>query len=359
MKANPGGYIPPHEVIGRDQLIERLWRILARQSLVLTAERRTGKTSILRKMEAEPPADMLVVFHELENFNTPLEFVQLVFNDVSKYLSRSQRTAQRVHGFLQRLGGIEIGGLIKFPDSLASEWKPLLTHTIEDLIDQRGHALLFLWDELPMMLGNIKRYHGEHMAEDLLNTLRALRQMYPSFRMVYTGSIGLHHVITSLKRMGYANDPTNDMQKVDVPTLSPPDAAELARQLIEGEAIQTVAVEQLAHTIATAADYRPYYIHHMVEELCQCAPDTPVADLVDACLMAPNDPWDLRHYRDRIIFTTCQMNTRLSCTSWISWQSSTPHSRSILSLTGSRRILRLRTVKKCDTSCDSSTMTTI
>ena len=71
MKANPGGYIPPQEVIGRDQLIERLWRILARQSLVLTAERRTGKTSILRKMEAEPPADMLVVFHELENINTP------------------------------------------------------------------------------------------------------------------------------------------------------------------------------------------------------------------------------------------------------------------------------------------------
>jgi len=26
----------------------------------------------------------------------------------------------------------------------------------------------------------------------------------------------------------------------------------------------------------------------------------PIADIVDACLMAPNDPWDLRHYRDRI-----------------------------------------------------------
>ena len=27
MKANPGGYIPPQEVIGRDQLIELLWRM--------------------------------------------------------------------------------------------------------------------------------------------------------------------------------------------------------------------------------------------------------------------------------------------------------------------------------------------
>src|SRR5712692_9971556 len=300
MKANPGGYIPPQEVIGRDQLIERLWRILGRQSLLLTAERRMGKTSILRKMAAESPADMLVVFHELEHINSPLEFVQLVYDDVSAYLSQSRRTAQRVRAFLQGLKGMEFGGLIKFPEDLASEWKALLTNTIDDLLDQRGHTLLFLWDEMPMMLGNIKRYHGEHLAEDLLNTLRALRQTYPDFRMVYTGSIGLHHVINSLKRAGYANAPTNDMAKVDVPLLAPQDAQDLVQRLIVGEAIQTKTPAQLAHTIAATVDHCPYYIHHIVEELCQRVPDTPITDIVDECLMAPNDPWDLRHYRDRI-----------------------------------------------------------
>lgn len=300
MKANPGGYIPPQEVIGRDQLIERLWRILGRQSLLLTAERRMGKTSILRKMAAESPADMRVIFHELEHINSPLEFVQLVYDDVSAYLSQSRRTAQRVRAFLQGLKGMELGGLVKFPDILAPEWKALLTNTIDDLLDQRGHTLLFLWDEMPMMLGNIKRYHGEHLAEDLLNTLRALRQTYPDFRMVYTGSIGLHHVINSLKRAGYANAPTNDMAKVDVPPLAPQDAQDLAQRLIAGEAIQTKTPAQLAPTIAAAVDYCPYYIHHIVEELCQRVPDTPITDIVDECLMASNDPWDLRHYRDRI-----------------------------------------------------------
>jgi len=300
MKANPGGYIPPQEVIGRDQLIERLWRILGRQSLLLTAERRMGKTSILRKMAAESPADMRVIFHELEHINSPLEFVQLVYDDVSAYLSQSRRTAQRVRAFLQGLKGMELGGLVKFPDILAPEWKALLTNTIDDLLDQRGHTLLFLWDEMPMMLGNIQRYHGEHLAEDLLNTLRALRQTYPDFRMVYTGSIGLHHVINSLKRAGYANAPTNDMAKVDVPPLAPQDAQDLAQRLIAGEAIQTKTPAQLAPTIAAAVDYCPYYIHHIVEELCQRVPDTPITDIVDECLMASNDPWDLRHYRDRI-----------------------------------------------------------
>ena len=109
MKANPGGYIPPQEVIGRDQLTKRLWRILARQSLLLTAERRMGKTSILRKLKDESPADILVVFHELEHINSPLEFVQLVYDDVSAYLSRSRRSAQRVRAFLQGLKGLEAG----------------------------------------------------------------------------------------------------------------------------------------------------------------------------------------------------------------------------------------------------------
>ncbi len=259
-----------------------------------------GKTSILRKMAAESPADMRVIFHELEHINSPLEFVQLVYDDVSAYLSQSRRTAQRVRAFLQGLEGMELGGLVKFPDILAPEWKALLTNTIDDLLDQRGHTLLFLWDEMPMMLENIKRYHGEHLAEDLLNTLRALRQTYPDFRMVYTGSIGLHHVINSLKRAGYANAPTNDMAKVDVPPLAPQDAQDLAQRLIAGEAIQTKTPAQLAPTIAAAVDYCPYYIHHIVEELCQRVPDTPITDIVDACLMASNDPWDLRHYRDRI-----------------------------------------------------------
>ncbi|MBC6421130.1 MAG: hypothetical protein GDA43_05915 [Hormoscilla sp. SP5CHS1] len=55
MRVNPGGKIPSSEAIGRDRLIENLWRILDRQSLVLSAERRMGKTCIVKKMTEEAP----------------------------------------------------------------------------------------------------------------------------------------------------------------------------------------------------------------------------------------------------------------------------------------------------------------
>lgn len=66
MRVNPGGKIPPEEVLGRDKLIQRLWRVLERQSVVLSAERRMGKTCIVKKMTAECPRDKLAVYRELE-----------------------------------------------------------------------------------------------------------------------------------------------------------------------------------------------------------------------------------------------------------------------------------------------------
>ena len=93
MRTNLGGQIAPDEIIGRDELIEHIWDILDRQSLVLSAERRMGKTCVIKKMEAEVPANKLPVYRDLERIRTPTEFVELVFQDVEQYLSRKKRSA--------------------------------------------------------------------------------------------------------------------------------------------------------------------------------------------------------------------------------------------------------------------------
>ena len=35
MRANPGGNLDPKDVVGRDRIIEELWDVLSRQSVVL------------------------------------------------------------------------------------------------------------------------------------------------------------------------------------------------------------------------------------------------------------------------------------------------------------------------------------
>jgi hypothetical protein len=56
MKANPGGQIDPKDVIGRDTFISQIWEILAVQSISMNAERRIGKSTVMRAMVAAPRA---------------------------------------------------------------------------------------------------------------------------------------------------------------------------------------------------------------------------------------------------------------------------------------------------------------
>ena len=147
MRSNPGGQIPVSEIIGRDKLVSRLWEILQRQSLVLTAERRMGKTHILKKMMSAVPDRILAiprsnVPRDVEKVHTSLEFVETVFFDVEEYLSRQKRTAQKARRFLAHISGAEFKGF-KFPNLTAPQWKTLLTETIGDLMTQQDRLTLF------------------------------------------------------------------------------------------------------------------------------------------------------------------------------------------------------------------------
>jgi len=251
LRANPGGQLAPQEVMGRDVLIDRLWRLLERQSLVLSAERRMGKTSIVKKMAAEPIPGVIPIYRDLEKVREPLEFVQYVFDDVESYLSKRKRAAQRARGLLSQLTGLEIAGVVKIPGTVAPHWKNILDRTIEDLAQNKDERIVFFWDEMPLMLYNIRRRGGEGQAAEILDTLRSLRQTYDNIRMVYTGSVGLHHVITRLRQEeSYVNDPTNDMGAIDVPPLERADAERLANQLLKGENLTVVDESVVAAAIA-------------------------------------------------------------------------------------------------------------
>jgi AAA+ ATPase superfamily predicted ATPase len=311
MKANPGGHIEPANVVGRDDFIKAIWGILEQQSVVLTAERRIGKTSILNKMEAENKASQnnsftkkyLIFKGDLEGFRSPLEFVEWLYKEIQQDLSTSKKTTTRVSKFLSKFGETEVAGILKLPKIIGDSWKILLNELISDLIENQTDTPIFFLDEFPMMLDNIIKDHGEKAAMEMLDVLRALRQTYPKLRMIYTGSIGLHHVISKLKHAGYANDPTNDMQTVDVSPLAIDDAQDLALKLLEGENISTQTPKEVAKAIAENVDGFPFYIHGIVSELKMCRKPIDikaVSELVDKKLVEGHDSWHLRHYENRI-----------------------------------------------------------
>ena len=306
MKANPGGQIDLKSVVGRDRVIQLIWDTLDQQSIVMTAERRIGKTTVIKKLKAEPAAGWVPVFQDLEKCHVAVEFAKAVYKEVHQFLNGKDKAARRVKEWLSAIGGVEIGGVLTLPEKAEAPWKDILTRSIEDLIhenDAHGSRLLFLWDELPFMLANIRDREGEQTAMAVLDTLRALRQTYPTLRMIITGSVGLHHVITSLKDKNYANSPVNDMVRIEVEPLELLDAEELASKLIAGEGLASLDPAAAAKAIAIEADRFPFYIQHIVRALrvkgLKAEPEV-IRDVVAAQLIDANDPWELLHYRERI-----------------------------------------------------------
>jgi len=137
---------------------------------------------------------------------------------------------------------------------------------------------------------------------ELLDTLRALRQTHPNLRMVYTGSIGLHHILGRLKAAGSPSDPTSDMRTTEVPPLALDDATDLAVRLLWGKQVQTDEPQGLARELATAVDCVPYYIHNVVADLPTGKPvgDGAVHQMVTGKLTDGSDPWHFAHYRERM-----------------------------------------------------------
>jgi hypothetical protein len=301
MKANPGGQIAANEVVGRDDLIRDLWDILETQSVLMTAERRIGKTSVIQKMLREPRAGWFPIYQDLERVHQAEEFALAVYDEIQKFLGGLKKTANRAQRFLEQRGLI-LPGVIELA-AKESSWKDLLRHAVEDLVSEQAPSrLVFLWDEMPYMLENIRR-RSDTAAVEVLDVLRSLRQTHPAFRMLLTGSIGLHHVLTRLKEARFSNEPVNDMYPVEVRPLAPQHAQDLAQRLLEGERIPAPDPSAAAEAIAREADYVPFYIHHIVRCLKmtrRTATPQVVSEILREQLVDANDPWELDHYRDRI-----------------------------------------------------------
>ena len=153
------------------------------------------------------------------------------------------------------------------------------------------------------MLESIRKNDGPKLAAEVLDTVRSLRIEQSAFRVIFTGSIGLHHVLNRLSAAGIPTSAKNDMFQVTVTPLAPVDAERLAGDLLHGEGISTDDRPDIVSTLAEEVDYFPYYIHHVVaglriEQLC--ATEANIRDYVTRQLVDASDPWQLAHYRTRL-----------------------------------------------------------
>ncbi|MEE8113269.1 MAG: hypothetical protein V3T23_02830 [Nitrososphaerales archaeon] len=302
MQLNPGGRLNTDEIIGRDSEISRYWTILQRQGLVLSAERRIGKTHISFKMRDNCRPEFVPFYQDLEGIHTVESFISSIYRTVNDTLSRSSKLKSRLATWSallpERIGDIEL------PTTRPS-WQSLLGTVFEDLASiSDGKKVLMMWDEFPLMIYNIASREGEVVAIELLDQLRSLRQAHPQkIRLLFTGSIGLHIVLRSLRRAGNANDPINDMYAEAVPPMEKGETQQLASELLRGTNVDVDSIPRLAEAIASEVGGFPYYIHHVVDQLHQLRRQIKIDDVVqviDTLIDSPQDPANFHYYVSRL-----------------------------------------------------------
>ena len=110
IKPNPGGLIDPKHVIGRDIFIEDLWQTLEQQSVILLAERRIGKSSILRKIEDESQESWLPILWDVEHVDSVERFVEGLNDKIIQYTSVKNRGESFTKKIFKALAGAKAWG---------------------------------------------------------------------------------------------------------------------------------------------------------------------------------------------------------------------------------------------------------
>ncbi len=308
MITNPGGQLDPAEIIGRDKLIQELWTTLAGRCVYMNDLRRIGKTQIMVKMHAESPEAWVSVKRDLGGAHSAEEFARQAYDDSSLALPDGKQAMRQMGKLLGNAAGTEIAGILKLPNGLVAPWKEVLERTfcdIDQAMQNKGQKtrMVFFWDEVPFLIDNINKRQGPQVAMEVLDSIRALTQTYDRVRVLLTGSIGLHHVLDTLKDSGYSGTPLNRMELVRPGPLSDEHAKQLATKLLQGDGIRVEGGEEkCAAAVAALVGNVAFYIHKLINRLDKDTAHSPAS--IEAALQNeladPNNDWDLAHYRTRL-----------------------------------------------------------
>ena len=236
-----GAPVDPVDLRFRGDFIAELWRTLRTGHAVLTAPRRTGKTSVMDYLRDHPESGFSVVSINVQDLTHPADFFQVLldgFHDAHPEFVRDRLAAGwgLVSGVLERVDTVAVGGFKLALRESDPDWDANWRRHGDTLLAQArntGAPILFIIDEFPDMLLNLSR-EDEGLLREFLAWFRTQRQ-HPaptrdSLRWLVGGSVNLAGTLDALGLV----DLINDLEDVALPPLTDADVETFVADMLGG-----------------------------------------------------------------------------------------------------------------------------
>ena len=201
------------DFIDREKEIKQIFTALAKDSVLLIAPRRFGKTSIMKKLKRELSSQgEISIFIEVEDVYSPQQFLTemvMALFDNEKIQKKTNLIPTLGRSFQWFRDNIEEVGVSVFRAKLRSSIETDLkedwtekSRLIFDIIDNSESNIYFIIDEFPIAIKNMDPKDSERF----LHWFRKLRQVSENLRFIVGGSVSIDRVVRDVGGVATIND---------------------------------------------------------------------------------------------------------------------------------------------------------
>lgn len=229
----------------RSKLRKNLLKGLIRGHVAFLGPRRTGKTSILKDLVANPPDGVSAVMLDLEGVRDVPTWLTRMLTEVKRLLDSSdavpswrQKLSSKLDSIRKQVDEISVAGTkIKLTHGVPAveSWQPVADQLLK-LLKEHQLPIYFMLDEFPWFLSHVAANHTAAEVDATLNWFRALRIELTDLpaRFLVTGSIGLRGLLRRL----HLSSSANDFDTVEIEPLTDDEAREFLDSVAMGEGVK-------------------------------------------------------------------------------------------------------------------------
>lgn len=279
MPKSPNTHIGPPvwgiDFYNREELIKECWEKLKNSSIILSAPRRYGKSSVMISLRNNPHEDFFPIYFELEDHSTLhgfiYELISKLFESDDSLKNTLRSIFSKIFDNIEELSVWEFKLKLREIIKKEGEWEELkekISRLMLDLLkSKKNQKLLFIFDEFPMMLYNFinEGEKGEYEAQKVLEWLRKLRHESPfleNIRFIFGGSIAIEKIVSFLK----ASRTVSDMPGVFIGAFDKQIAENFIKDIFKSNDIEVdrKVIEAIIDTVGTLI---PIYLQIMIDSV--------------------------------------------------------------------------------------------